>query len=193
MGDFLRKVIKNKGKIVLEARNTENFRLRRAKIEDFIAILILKGPNLGKIAPEGRDFFGGLIFFHFLKSKKNTAMYPCIHVPCIYPCTMYSSIHVFTHVACMHLSMYLPIPTLEAFPFIPTCDPNQVGFHPNLGCSSQIISQPSKDGIVGSSEVRTQLDLHPKFGRSWIFIPSWDANALSFNLRSQVWFHPNAG
>ena len=37
LGDFLRKVIKNKGKIVLEARNTENVRLRRAKIEDSIA------------------------------------------------------------------------------------------------------------------------------------------------------------
>ena len=73
LGDFLRKVIKNKGKIVLEARNTENFRLRRAKIEDFIAILILKGPNLGKIAPEGRDFFLGVDFFHFLKSKKKNA------------------------------------------------------------------------------------------------------------------------
>ena len=126
-------------------------------------------------------------------SMYHLSMYPCIHVPCIYPCTMYSSIYVFTHIACIHLSMYLPIPTLEAFPFIPTCDPNQVGFHPNLGCSSQIISQPSKDGIVGSSEVRTELDLHPKLGRSWIFIPSWDAIALSFNMRSQVGFHPNAG
>ena len=62
LGDILRKVIKNKGKIVLEARNTENFRLRRAKIEDFIAMLILKGPHLGKIAPEGREIFWGRFF-----------------------------------------------------------------------------------------------------------------------------------
>ena len=53
--DFLREIIKNKGKIVLEARNTENFRLRRAKIDDFIVILVLNQPNLGKIAPEGRE------------------------------------------------------------------------------------------------------------------------------------------
>ena len=70
LGDFLRKVIKNKGKIVLEARNNENFRLRRAKMEDSIAILVQNGPNLAKIAPEGRDFFWGPNYFHFLKSKK---------------------------------------------------------------------------------------------------------------------------
>ena len=59
LGDFLRTIIKNTGQIVLEARNTENFRLRRAKIEDTITILILNGHNLGIIAPEGREFFRG--------------------------------------------------------------------------------------------------------------------------------------
>lgn len=48
--DFLREIIKNKGNIVLEARNIENFRLRRAKIEDFIAFLVLNRPNLGKFS-----------------------------------------------------------------------------------------------------------------------------------------------
>ena len=65
LGDFLRKVIKNKGKIVLEARNNENFRLRRAKMEDSIIILVQNGPNFVKIALEGREFFLGSIFFIF--------------------------------------------------------------------------------------------------------------------------------
>ena len=68
LGDFLRKVIKNKGKIVLEARNNENFRLRRAKMEDSIAFLVQNGSNLAKIAPEGRDFFW--VFFSFHQHKK---------------------------------------------------------------------------------------------------------------------------
>ena len=41
LGNFLRKVIKNKGKIVLEARNTENFRLRRAKNCIIVLIMII--------------------------------------------------------------------------------------------------------------------------------------------------------
>ena len=65
LGDFLRKVIKNKGKIVLEARNTEKFRLQRAKIEDSIAILLQNSPNLGKVAPEGRQKDLGSNIFSF--------------------------------------------------------------------------------------------------------------------------------
>ena len=62
LGDFLRKIIKNKGKIVLEARNNKKNRLRRAKMEDSIAMLVQNGPNLAKIAPEGRDFLESKLF-----------------------------------------------------------------------------------------------------------------------------------
>ena len=68
--DFLREIIKNKGKIVLEARNTENFRLRRAKIEDFIVILVQNRQIWPKSRPKGAKKFGGRNYFSFLKSKK---------------------------------------------------------------------------------------------------------------------------
>ena len=57
LGDFLREIIKTNGKTVLEVRNTENVRLRRAKMEDFIAMLVLNRAILAKIVPEGREYF----------------------------------------------------------------------------------------------------------------------------------------
>ena len=72
--DFLREIIKNKGKIVLEARNTENFRLRRAKMEDFIVILVQNRQIWLKLRPKGAKIFGGRKYFSFLKSKKKTLL-----------------------------------------------------------------------------------------------------------------------
>ena len=68
--DFLRAIIKNKRKIVLEARNTENFRLRRAKIVDFIVILVQNRQIWPKSRPNGAKKSGGRKYFSFLKSKK---------------------------------------------------------------------------------------------------------------------------
>ena len=67
--EFFSKSTKNKGKIVLEAQNTENFRLRRAEMKENITNLTQNGFNLAKFAPEGRDFFE-MIFFRFAKTKK---------------------------------------------------------------------------------------------------------------------------
>ena len=66
LGDFLREIIKTNGKTVLEVRNTENVRLRRAKMEDFIAMLVLNRANLTKIAPEGREKKDRILFLSFI-------------------------------------------------------------------------------------------------------------------------------
>ena len=71
LGDFLGEIIKNEGKIVLEARNTENVRLRRAKLK----IPSNVGSKLTKFGLNRvrRARFFGAELFHFLKSKKYTA------------------------------------------------------------------------------------------------------------------------
>ena len=55
--NFHRNPSKNKGKIVMEARNMQNFRLRRAKNMFLFANLNQNQHNLAKIAPKGGDFF----------------------------------------------------------------------------------------------------------------------------------------
>ena len=79
MGDFFRfseNIENSKGKFTLEVNNTENFRLRRAKINEFQQNSIENRSNLAKIAPEGREFFFGCFldehFLRFRKSNKKT-------------------------------------------------------------------------------------------------------------------------
>ena len=61
---FSLRFMKIKGKIVLDVKNVQNFRLRRAKNPLFITIPIQNQPFRTKIAPEGRE--------HFLEVKKSS-------------------------------------------------------------------------------------------------------------------------
>ena len=79
MGDFFRfseNFENSKGKFTLEVNNTEKFRLRRAKINEFQQNSIENRSNLAKIAPEGREIFWGVfwtnIFYVFEKVIKKT-------------------------------------------------------------------------------------------------------------------------
>ena len=62
---------KNKGKIVVEARNMQNVRLRRTKSDVVFENLDQNQLNLVKIAPEGCEFFGTKKY-HFTKTNKET-------------------------------------------------------------------------------------------------------------------------
>ena len=58
--DFSENFENPKGKFTLEVKNTENFRLRRAKINEFQHNSVENRSNFAKIAPEGEflgDFF----------------------------------------------------------------------------------------------------------------------------------------
>ena len=71
---FSLRFMKIKGKIVLDTKNTQNFRLRRAKNTVSVSISVQNEPFSVKIAPEGRENFLEVKNLHLVKSKKNTAL-----------------------------------------------------------------------------------------------------------------------
>ena len=56
---MFRKIMKIKWKFCFDSKNTENFRLRRAKIEENKKNLSRNRLKSVKIAPEGGENFGG--------------------------------------------------------------------------------------------------------------------------------------